>query len=293
MNLLITGAWKNADLKRIEKLGHSIAFLQNEKDSLPCDYKWVEGVICNGLFLYHPIEKFINLRYIQLTSQGYDRVPMEYISAHNINIFNARGVYSIPMAEHAVLGVLEIYRSAFGFYENQSAMLWEKKRELLEIFGKSVLIVGCGNVGTECAKRFNAFGAKIIGIDAKPYESSLFETMKGIDDLPNALKTADIVIVAAALNDGSKGLIKPTSMKQGSVLVNISRGAIIDTDDLISADNLRGAVLDVFEEEPLPKDSPLWKKKNFIITPHNSFIGDGNDERLKNVIFGNLEAIKA
>lgn len=293
MNFLVTGAWKNADLKRIEDMGHNVLFMQNEKDDFPCDYSWVEGVIGNGIFLSHPIEKFVNLKYIQLTSQGFDRVPMEYVKAHNISVFNARGVYSIPMAEHAILGVLEIYRKAEKFSENWKIKLWEKQRDLLEIFGKSVLIIGCGNVGTECAKRFKAFGTNVSGIDVKPYKNEFFDEMQGIESLPTAIKSADIVIVCAALTEDSKGLVKPTQMKKDSVLVNISRGAIVDTDDLLKADNLRGAVLDVFDEEPLSENSPIWEKENFIVTPHNSFVGDGNEKRLNDVIFKNLETLKA
>ena len=86
--------------------------MQQEKERIPCDYTWIEGVICNGLFLYHDIELFQNLRFIQLTSAGYDRVPMNYIQQHGIDIYNARGVYSIPMAEFAVSGVLQIYKKS-------------------------------------------------------------------------------------------------------------------------------------------------------------------------------------
>ena len=112
MNLLITGAWTGAKdyIEQIENEGHAVVFLQYEKDDLPCAYEWVEGVICNGLFLTHSIEKFVNLKYIQLTSAGFDRVPMEYVAEHNIEIHNARGVYSIPMAEFAVAGVLQLYK---------------------------------------------------------------------------------------------------------------------------------------------------------------------------------------
>ena len=104
MNLLITGAWQEAKkyIETIEKMGHQVQFLQFEKDALPCDYEWVEGIIGNGLFLFHPIEKFKNLKYIQLTSAGFDRVPMDYVKEHKIVINNARGVYSAPMAEYAV-----------------------------------------------------------------------------------------------------------------------------------------------------------------------------------------------
>ena len=135
MKLLITGAWKctSEQLHKIEEMGHSIVFMQNEKGSLPCAYEDVEGVICNGLFLHHPIEKFTSLRYIQLTSAGFDRVPMDYVQAHGIDIYNARGVYSIPMAEIAISGVLQLYKQTRFFYENQKNMAWEKHRGLLEL----------------------------------------------------------------------------------------------------------------------------------------------------------------
>ena len=94
MNLLITGAWQQAreHISEIEAMGHTVVFMQQEKDDLPCDASWVEGVICNGLFLYHPIEDFSSLKWIQLTSAGYDRVPMEYVRERGIAIYNARAV---------------------------------------------------------------------------------------------------------------------------------------------------------------------------------------------------------
>ena len=98
--------------EEIEALGHSIAFLQQERDELPCDPEWVEGAICNGLFLHHPIGSFPNLRFIQLTSAGFDRVDMDYIRAHGIEIRNARGVYSVPMAEFAVQTKGSIFTTA-------------------------------------------------------------------------------------------------------------------------------------------------------------------------------------
>ena len=105
------------------------------------------GSYLQRLFLSHPIEKFTNLRYIQLTSAGFDRVPMEYVKVHNIEIRNARGVYSIPMAEFALCGVLQLYKQSRFFMENQKARTWEKHRRLLELSGKTVCIIGCGSVG--------------------------------------------------------------------------------------------------------------------------------------------------
>ena len=104
MNLLITGAWSHSEdqLNTIRSMGHHVILMQQEKDDLPCSADEIEGVICNGLFLYHDIGSFRSLRYIQLTSAGYDRVPLDYVGSHDIKLHNARGVYSVPMAECVV-----------------------------------------------------------------------------------------------------------------------------------------------------------------------------------------------
>ncbi len=295
MRLLITGTWKctSEQLNQIEAMGHSIVFMQNEKDELPCLYEEVEGVICNGLFLYHSIEKFTSLRYIQLTSAGFDRVPMDYVQTYGIAIHNARGVYSIPMAEFAISGVLQLYKQSKFFYDNQKKSVWEKHRGVLELYGKTVCIVGCGNVGTECAKRFNAFGCKVLGVDLYPREDIAYEKMYTLENLDEALSQADVVVLTLPLTEETRYMMNEQrfgKMKDKSVFVNIARGAVVVEQALLNVlDNkLLGAVLDVFEEEPLLPNNPLWQKENAIITPHNSFIGDGNLERLNQVILNNL-----
>lgn len=294
MNLLVTGAWSDGKncITELEAMGHTVVFMQYEKDELPCSYEWVEGVVCNGLFLSHPIEKFTNLRYIQLTSAGFDRVDMDYVKAHGIEIHNARGVYSIPMAEFALSGVLQLYKQAAFFRENQKRHLWEKHRGLLELAGKKVLVVGCGSVGNECAKRFAAFGCEVTGVDLYPREDGFYSKVLPLDKLDDTLITADIVVLTLPLSEQTRHLMndnKLSLLKDGAVLVNIARGAIVDTEALINhIDRLGGAVLDVFEEEPLIDNSPLWDKPNVILTPHNSFVGEGNGERLRDDILVNL-----
>ena len=296
MNLLITGAWQEAKkhIETIEKMGHQVQFLQFEKDALPCDYEWVEGIIGNGIFLSHTIEKFTNLKYIQLTSAGFDRVPMDYVKEHKIVINNARGVYSAPMAEYAVSGVLQLYKQSRFFMENQKAHMWEKKRDLKELSGQNVCILGCGSVGSECAKRFEAFECVVSGVDIVVREIEHFTKVYHLSDIKEALSKSDIVVVTLPLTDETYNMFDEemfAAIKPGAVLVNIARGALVDTDALIEALNekLCGAVLDVFEEEPLKEDSPLWDMENVIITPHNSFVGDGNTRRMSNVILKNLE----
>lgn len=294
MNLLVTGAWQGAKdgIEQLKTLGHQVEFLQFEKDELPCSYEWVEGVICNGLFLSHPIKRFTHLKYIQLTSAGFDRVDMQYVKKHNIEIHNARGVYSIPMAEFAIFGVLELYKQGKFFQQNQAEKRWEKQRNLSELFGKQVCIAGCGNVGTECAKRFSAFGCRITGVDLYPREDENYGKMVGIENLSEVLSKSDIVILTLPLTKETRHLMneeKFSQMKDGAILVNIARGAVVDTEALKrEMPRLGGAVLDVFEEEPLGEDSPLWEMEKVIVTPHNSFVGDGNARRLAGVIYENI-----
>lgn len=298
MNLLITGAWQQAkeSMRELEQQGHLIVFLQWEKDELPCSYEWVEGVICNGLFLHHDIEKFSNLKYIQLTSAGSDRVPMDYVKAHDIEIHNARGVYSIPMAEFVMTGVLQIYKQSALFREHQKEHCWEKQRNLLELSGKTVCIVGCGSVGNECAKRFQAFGCRVIGVNRTVRKDDCYERIVGMERLEEILAEADIVVLAVPLTEETKNLMNAhrfSLMKDGAVIVNIARGAVVSEEALVCAlqEKLGGAVLDVFEEEPLNEMSPLWDMEHVIITPHNSFVGDGTGERLAEMIKGNLVRI--
>lgn len=296
MNLLITGAWQEANkyIEDIEQMGHNVQFLQFEKDELPCEYDWVEGIIGNGIFLYHPIDKFTNLRYIQLTSAGFDRVPMDYVKEHNIAINNARGVYSAPMAEYAVCGVLQLYKQSRFFIENQKAHKWEKKRDLKELGGQNVCILGCGSVGTECAKRFEAFGCVVTGVDIVVREIEHFTEVYHLSNVKEALSKADIVVITLPLTSETHHMFNKElfeAMKPNTVLVNIARGALVDTDALIRAlqNKLGGAVLDVFEEEPLNENSTLWNMENVIITPHNSFVGDRNPNRLSEMIIKNLK----
>lgn len=295
MKLLITGVWRQAKdyIKIIEQMGHQVIFLQYEKDELPCVPEWIEGVICNGLFLEHSIEQFTNLKYIQLTSAGFDRVPMDYIKEHGIQIRNARGVYSIPMAEFAICGVLQLYKQASFFMKKKQEHSWEKHRELRELYGKNVCIVGCGSVGSECAKRFKAFGCTVTGVDLFSREDENYQEIVGFAELDTALSKADIVVLTLPLTEETYHLLDADKIKilqDGAVLVNIARGAVVDTEALLqNVGRLGGAVLDVFEEEPLEEKNLLWDRENVILTPHNSFVGEGNSSRLSELIIKNLK----
>ena len=296
MNLLVTGAWKNGkeQIPQLEKLGHQVVFMQNESDSLPVEPQWVEGMVCNGIFLHHPIDSFVNLRYIQLTSAGFDRVPMEKVNRRGIAIYNARGVYGIPMAEFAASGVLQLYKQSRFFTQNQASHSWLKHRQLLELWNKQVTIVGCGNIGQECAKRFSAFDCRVSGVDVFEGEVAHIEKMYHISRLYEVLPQSDVVVLTLPLTEQTRHLFSTdafAAMKPGAVLVNIARGGVVDTEALVQAVKTRlgGAVLDVFETEPLEENSPLWDMEQVLLSPHNSFVGDNNDQRLTAVVFQNLQ----
>lgn len=295
MNLLITGAWNATEQEKaeLERLGYKVFFLQNESEALPVEAEKIDAVVCNALFLFHPIGEFTRLKLIQLTSAGLDRVPLEEIRARGIALYNAAGVYSIPMAEFALCGVMQFFKQSRFFYENQKQKKWEKHRGLVELNGKTVLIVGCGSVGRACAERFRAFGCRILGVDVAEVDSQLFERVYRIDDLADLLPAADVVLLSLPLTKETVGLFDSrlfSCMKDDAVFVNLARGRLADPEALLSnLPRLRGAVLDVFPEEPLDSASPLWKEEKIILTPHVSFIGDGNAARLRQVIYQNLK----
>ena len=297
MNILLTGAFQynEEQLQMIKELGVEVFFLQQEKGSLPLQASEIDAVVCNGLFLYHKLESFSSLKYIQLTSAGFDRVPLDEIKKRGIIINNARGVYSIPMAEWALARILERYKHLATFNGNQKQSVWEKDRNLREINGTCAAIVGAGNIGQEVAKRLSAFGAHITGYDVFQGDRQYFEEVHHVDALRSEIQKYDIVVLTAPLTDETKHMISGNildSMKKDAILVNIARGGLVDTSDLINVLRKRKdiyAALDVFEEEPLPSSSPLWQMDYVVVSPHNSFVSNGNNERMFSVIFNNLK----
>lgn len=298
MNLLLTGCFNYSEqqLGALQSLGYSVYFLQQEKDPLPISASEVDATVCNGLFLSHNIDDFSKLKFIQLTSAGFDRVPVDNIKKKNIQLYNARGVYSTPMAEWALFRVLEFYKQGFFFKQEQNAKRWTKHRGLREIAGTKVAVVGAGNVGQEVAKRFQAMGADTSGFDIHTNQTPFFDHMYLTENLGEYVKYFDIVIITAPLLPSTKGIISRSvlsSMKEGAVLVNIARGGLIDESalcDVLAQRKDIYAALDVFEEEPLSKDSKLWEYENVAISPHNSFVSNGNSARMFDLMYSNLKA---
>ena len=296
-NLLLTGAFPFSEEQKeqLVRLGCSVCFMQQESGELSVEASRVEMIVCNGLFLHHDIDEFANLRYVQLTSAGLDRVPLNRIRERGIVLHNARGVYGIPMAEWVMFRVLERYKQAHYFWAQQLHKNWKKHRGLREIMGCKAAIIGAGNVGKEVAKRLTAFGAKVVGYDIQGVENQYFEKVKLIGDFIEDVCSFDIIVITAPLTDLTFHLISEevlSHLKRDAILINIARGALIDEKALNNILKIRPdiyVVLDVFEEEPLSEDNPLWTYPNIALSPHNSFISDGNNKRLFSVIYNNLK----
>ena len=289
MNVLVTGAFQlnSEELAMLEAAGHKV-FTHPDERALVEQPERYEAVVCNGLFLYNPIECFTNLRLIQLTSAGLDRVPLDYIRAHGIELHNAAGVYSVPMAEFAVCGILQLYKQSRFFTANKAQHKWEKHRGLLELSDKRVCILGCGGVGREIAKRLRAFGCHITGVNRTVRVLSDFDEVLPLDKLAETAAACDILVCCIALTPETRSIVSEEifgRLHDGVIFVNVARGALADEATLTKWLQSGGrAVLDVFEEEPLPESSPLWNMENAIVTPHNCFASDGNRARLWAVI---------
>ena len=295
MKTLVTGALGATpdELNMLEGLGLDITLHPDERQPVTCPEQY-EAVIGNGLFQWNDISAFSNLKYIQLTSAGYDRLPMDYVNAHGITIHNAAGVYSGPMAEWTVMVLLELFKNADKSRENRLACRWEKNRAWRELSGKTACILGFGAYGQAVAKRLKAFDMTVRVVNRTKKDSPFADSFHPLEELEQVLAVSDVVILAIALAEGTESLIglqQIRAMKPGAVLVNAARGGLLDEDalaDTLKPGHLAGAALDVFRQEPLPESSPLWSLPNVILTPHNSFIGEGNHRRMMEVVRNNL-----
>ena len=297
MKLLLTGAfnYNSEQLVKLASMGYEIVFVQDERTTLQIDVCDIRAVVCNALFQYNDISEFKKLEYIQLTSAGLDRVPLNYIKERNISLFNARGVYSIPMAEWAVHKVLDIYKRSSFFYQAQKERRWKKRRDLQELTGKTATIIGFGDVGTEVAKRLKPFGVNLIGVGRRIVSTELVDEFYRTEQLNEVLSRSDIVILTLPLTNETRHLLNAERihhMKDNSVLINMSRGSIICEAALIKAirnKKFLGVALDVFNEEPLPEESQIWSLDDVIITPHISYVSEQVASRLFGLIVDNLE----
>lgn len=253
-------------------------------------------MIANNPLPAEVIEKLDQTKFINVAFTGFDHVDSEASKAQGIAIANASGYATTAVAELALGLTLDLYRGITQGHSDIRQTDFPGPFQGREIKGKTVGIVGTGNIGIETAKLFKAFGADLIGYNRseKQEAKDLGINLVELDEL---MATADIISVHLPLNDQTKHLIdgeKIDLMKESAVIINVARGPIIDNAALAEALNdgkIAGAGIDVFDgEPPLAQDYPLLHAKNAILTPHVGFLSDEAMELRAQIAFDNTQA---
>ena len=247
--------------------------------------------------LDHVIERAPALRWVHSISAGVDNVVTPLSRQRGLQVTNARGVFSRPIAEYVVMMCLAIARRLPQLIDLQRERTWQPLRGQ-ELGGLTVGIVGYGSIGAEVARLLEPFGTRVVATRRHPERGAGGRAnveVWGIDRLHELLSTADVIVIAAPLTDETAGLIgadELQAMPGHAWLINIARGRLVDELALRRglADGLdRRRRLDVFDEEPLPADSPLYDTPNLVITPHTSWSSDRVVERSIDLFVANLE----
>lgn len=221
------------------------------------------------------------LKWIHATSAGVDALMFPALTKGDVVVTNARGIFDRAIAEYVLCTILMFAKDFPTSIRLQIKHQW-KHRDTERAEGKQVLVVGAGSIGRQIARLVAAAGLKPHGIARTARtEDPDFVAVHGNDDLYAQLGHADYVVIAAPLTPQTEGLFDEKAfkaMKKTARLINIGRGPIVKTTDLIAAlesGKIAGAGLDVFEEEPLPEDHPLWDMENVTMTAHmaGDFIG--------------------
>jgi len=226
-----------------------------------------------------------NLKWIHVLSAGVELLPFDILIKNKVIVTNSKGIHAIPISEYVIGSMLMLCRGFNQYMKNQEKKIWDRKIKTEELYGKKVAIIGLGSIGRGIYERLQVFGVEIYGLTRRDFSK---ERLKDI------LSKSDFVIITVPLTPETEGLIgkdEIDSMKRDAYLINISRGKVIDEGALIDAlrdKRIKGAVLDVFQEEPLPLNSPLWEMENVIVTPHISGLSPFYMERAMKIFEENM-----
>jgi len=236
------------------------------------------------------------LRWLQATSagigqfvkrMGYDR------TMPNTLFTTASGVHAVPLAEFCIMSILNHYRGLAQIQANQQVRHWERY-STPDLPGKVVAIIGLGNIGREIARLATAFGMRVIGSRVSVAPMEHVEQIFQPGELHAMLAMADTVIMTAPHTPATERMLDASAfaaMRNGAFFINIGRGATVDEPALIAAlrsGKLSGAALDVFDQEPLPAESPLWDMPNVLVCPHSASTTDGENQRITDLFCDNL-----
>lgn len=223
------------------------------------------------------LDRCPNVRWMHSISAGIETLPFEKLAACGTLVSNSRGIHGVQIAEQAIGMMISYVRRLHIHLRNQLAAKWDNAGQHDTLAGKTLCIVGTGGIGKEIARRAAAFDMRVIGVrrgGAEPMEH--FDSVVNDARLDDVLAASDFVVLAAPLTPRTYHMFdRPqfARMKRSAFLVNISRGDLLNEKALIEAlqtGDIAGAGLDVFSEEPLPSDSPLWTMDRVLITPHTS-----------------------
>jgi len=286
------------------------------------DKVWAEAEILYTIKTFPLPEQAPRLRWIQLHSAGADHAVKEPIfKAHDVEVTTTSGIHSVIISEYCLMMMTAFNFQLLQVLKDQAAAEWPAKRgdpslspaptiAPYPLRDQTVGIVGYGSIGRELARLCDALGMTVLAAkhDVMHPEEKLAYRQEGTGDpsgeIPRRIypmqavasmaKECDYLVVLTPLTPQTYHLINETvlaAMKKSAVLINVSRGDVVDEAALISAlaaERIRGAGLDVFSEEPLPKSSPLWNLDNVILTPHRAGVTANYDTRAANVFIENL-----
>jgi len=243
-----------------------------------------------------------SLRWIYSITAAVDQFLYPELVSSEIAISNAGSVHGPVVAEHAIAMLLALAKrlpSAVRYQQRRKwAMeaIWKEQPRPRELRGASLVVVGLGSIGVEVASMAAALKMNVIGVREHPERGSRgAHEVLGYDELDSALARADFVVLAAPLTERTRHLIDARRLrlfKPSTFLINVSRGALVDESALAKAlreRRIAGAALDVFEEEPLSRWSPLWKMPQVLITPHTAFLTENVWQRHYQVFTANLK----
>ncbi|WP_399090620.1 D-2-hydroxyacid dehydrogenase [Streptomyces sp. BBFR2] len=214
--------------------------------------------------------------WVHTASAGVDRLLCPALVADDTVVTNARGVFEQPIAEYVAGLVLAMAKDFHGSWERQRRRHWEH-RDTRRLAGTHAVVVGSGPIGRAVGTTLKALGVtvELVGRRERTGDPQ-FGTVRAAEALRPLLGGADWVVCAAPLTDATRGLFGPeafAAMRPGCRFVNVGRGPLVDEDALVAAlrsGRLAGAALDVFQQEPLPPDSPLWQTPGLFVSPHMS-----------------------
>jgi glyoxylate/hydroxypyruvate reductase A len=237
-----------------------------------------------------------NVRWVQATSAGIGEAVAEAgLADAPFALTTAAGVHAIPLAEFVVAGVLYLVKNFPLLEVRKRERVWERFSGG-ELFGRSATIVGLGSVGRQVGLALHHLGVEVTGVSRRAGVDipAGFKTVVGVGYLDDALSGADLLVVSCPLTRDTRGLVghrELALLKTGAIVTNIGRGPVIDETALlegIETGHLSGAVLDVFDEEPLPSDSPFWQLPNVLVSPHSASTVANENARLVDLFIGNL-----